>query len=282
MSRKLRESGLSLVLFVLFFVTLAVGQTLTGLHEANAEAARHGKPTKSMGEYLIGSHFWEATMKNWEFEFLQMGVYVILTVFLFQKGSAETKSLSEPEPVDRDPRTRKDKKDAPWPVRKGGFVHAAVVDTAKQGHESDGRGSPKALRNQGWHGMRYEILARVGRGQAFVVENEDGHGQQYSDVSDTLNILRDLGWRANAEQSDGWSEEAANEDRALAHVLGMCRRLESNFSMKEIVARIRRRKARVVLEFAAAWGRLIRAKIIRRCKRGLPDTYEVVEPKWAS
>jgi hypothetical protein len=122
MARKLRENGLSLVLFLLFILTLMVGQTLTGLREANAEAARHGKPTETMGEYLMSSHFWEATMENWESEFLQMGVYVILTVFLFQKGSSESKSLSEPDPVDRDPRTHKNKKDAPWPVRRGGWV----------------------------------------------------------------------------------------------------------------------------------------------------------------
>jgi hypothetical protein len=61
-------------------------------------------------------------MENWESEFFQMGWYVLLTVFLFQKGSSESKKPDEKEPVDRDPRQSKNKKDAPWPVRKGGFV----------------------------------------------------------------------------------------------------------------------------------------------------------------
>jgi hypothetical protein len=51
-----------------------------------------------------------------------MGLYVLLTVFLYQKGSSESKKLDEEEPVDRDPRKSRHKKDAPWPVRKGGFI----------------------------------------------------------------------------------------------------------------------------------------------------------------
>jgi hypothetical protein len=61
-------------------------------------------------------------MENWESEFLQMAAYVILTVFLYQKGSSESKKLAEEEPVDRDPRKSRKKKDAPWPVRQGGFI----------------------------------------------------------------------------------------------------------------------------------------------------------------
>jgi hypothetical protein len=48
--------------------------------------------------------------------------YVILTAFLFQKGSSESKKLDETEPVDRDPRASRRKRDVPWPVRRGGFI----------------------------------------------------------------------------------------------------------------------------------------------------------------
>lgn len=61
-------------------------------------------------------------MENWESEFLQMFAYVLLTAFLYQKGSAESKPLEVPEDVDRDPRLSQKKSDAPWPVRKGGLV----------------------------------------------------------------------------------------------------------------------------------------------------------------
>jgi hypothetical protein len=61
-------------------------------------------------------------MENWESEFLQMFAYVLLTAFLFQKGSAESKNPDQPEAVDRDPRQSRHRKDAPWPVRRGGVV----------------------------------------------------------------------------------------------------------------------------------------------------------------
>jgi hypothetical protein len=122
MRRFLRENGLSLVLFFCFFFTFIAGQAYTGYLHQNEELREHGRPTESLGEYILGTHFLEATMENFESEFLQMFLYVMLTVFLYQKGSSESKDPDKEEAVDRDPRQSKNKKDAPWPVRKGGFV----------------------------------------------------------------------------------------------------------------------------------------------------------------
>jgi hypothetical protein len=63
-------------------------------------------------------------MENWESEFLQMAAYVLLTVFLFQRGSSESKNPDEEADVDREPRSARDRKDAPWPVRRGGVMLA--------------------------------------------------------------------------------------------------------------------------------------------------------------
>jgi hypothetical protein len=122
MKRFLHDNGLSLVLFVLFFFTFLVGQSVTGHLHYNNEQQEHGQPTVGYVEYLGTSHFLEATMENWESEFLQMFFFVVLTVFLYQKGSAESKDPNKKEEVDRDPRKSRNKKDAPWPVRKGGVV----------------------------------------------------------------------------------------------------------------------------------------------------------------
>lgn len=122
MRKKLRENGLGLTLLVLFLVTWIFGQALAGHRESNNDRMEHGRPPEGLAEYLTSAHFLEATAENWESEFLQMGVYVMLTVFLFQKGSSESKSLDEPQPVDRDPRKFRHKEDAPWPVRRGGWV----------------------------------------------------------------------------------------------------------------------------------------------------------------
>jgi hypothetical protein len=122
MRRFFRENGLSLVLFCLFFFTFLVGQSIVGHREYNNDQQEHGQPTIGYAEYLGSTHFLEATMENWESEFLQMFIYVVLTIFLYQKGSSESKDPDKDEEVDRDPRQSKNKKDAPWPVRKGGLV----------------------------------------------------------------------------------------------------------------------------------------------------------------
>ncbi len=121
MHRVFRENGLTIVLASLFLIFWA-GQSVAGHREHNNEQREHGQPEVAFGSYLKSAHFWEATAENWESEFLQMFGYVILTVFLFQKGSLESKDPHKREPVDRDPRKSHDKRNAPWPVRRGGWV----------------------------------------------------------------------------------------------------------------------------------------------------------------
>jgi hypothetical protein len=120
MRRLLRENGLSIVLMLLFLI-FWVGQSVAGHREYNSEQREHGQPEVAFGSYLSTAHFWEATAENWESEFFQMFGYVILTAMLYQKGSSESKKPDETEPVDRDPRRHK-RKDAPWPVRRGGLI----------------------------------------------------------------------------------------------------------------------------------------------------------------
>jgi glycerol uptake facilitator-like aquaporin len=117
----LRNNGLSIVLILLFLLFLA-GQAVAGMYEYNDEQLEHGQPTVDFAGYLNTSHFVEATTENWESEFFQMFFFVVLTACLYQKGSAESKDPDKKEPVDRDPRKSRKKKNAPWPVRKGGLT----------------------------------------------------------------------------------------------------------------------------------------------------------------
>jgi hypothetical protein len=121
MRRIFRDNGLSIVLFLLFFLSFG-GQILTGHKEYNDDQQEHGQPTASFGEYLTSGHFVEATFENWESEFLQMASYVVFTIFLFQKGSSESKQPGTVERVDLVPEESRKEKDAPWPVRRGGFI----------------------------------------------------------------------------------------------------------------------------------------------------------------
>jgi hypothetical protein len=111
------QNGLLLVTFVLIAAAL-VGQVLTGWHDNNDDLQQMGLATLTLGQYLHSGHLLEATFENWESEFLQMGVYVVLTIWLRQKGSPESKKLDEPEDVDQQPDSTKP--NAPWPVRRGG------------------------------------------------------------------------------------------------------------------------------------------------------------------
>jgi hypothetical protein len=121
MRRMLRENGLSLTLFGLFLLTLS-GQIVTGYFDYIEDRLEHRQRAISFAAYFTSGHFIEATMENWESEFLQMATFVVLTAFLYQKGSAESKRIDVIEPVDVDPRGSEQKREAPWPVRRGGWA----------------------------------------------------------------------------------------------------------------------------------------------------------------
>lgn len=112
-----KRNGLSIVLLALMFLSLA-GQFLTGFQERNKELQEEGQPPMTPMKYAASGHFIQATFENWESEFLQMALYVLLTVKLYQIGSSESKDPEKKEEVDREP---KPSADAPWPVNKGGI-----------------------------------------------------------------------------------------------------------------------------------------------------------------
>jgi hypothetical protein len=124
MRRFLKDNGLSIVAIGLFLLVWMGGQSVAGMRSYNADQVEHGEAPVSYGRYLTSAHFGEATFENWESEFLQMGAYVLLTVWLRQRGSAESKDLEGDDPTEEDPRDHRTDPDAPWPVRRGGLALA--------------------------------------------------------------------------------------------------------------------------------------------------------------
>jgi hypothetical protein len=110
----LRNNGLSLALLGLFMASL-VGQAFAGWHALGEELAIHGQPAPDFRTYLSTGHFLSAVFENWESEFLQMTVYVVMTALLIQKGSPESRS---PDALPEEQSAYGPS--APWPVRKGG------------------------------------------------------------------------------------------------------------------------------------------------------------------
>jgi hypothetical protein len=85
-----RDNSLSLV-FLAFFVVALVGQAIAGWHEYNNEAIVHQQPAIDFGRYLVSSSFGNAVMENWQSEYLQFTLYILLTVWFIQRGSPESK-----------------------------------------------------------------------------------------------------------------------------------------------------------------------------------------------
>lgn len=71
-------------------------QSVTGWTQFNDEQREHDEPTISWGAYVTEPDFWEKTLQNWQSEFLALGTMVILTVYLRQRGSPESKSVGTP------------------------------------------------------------------------------------------------------------------------------------------------------------------------------------------
>ena len=117
----LRERALTIVLMAMFLLFLA-GQVFTGRHDYNNARLEHHESAITLGAYFTTGHFMEALFENWESEFLQMAVFILLTTCLVQKGSPESRQPHKTEAVDADPRQFANDPDAPWPVRRGGWI----------------------------------------------------------------------------------------------------------------------------------------------------------------
>jgi hypothetical protein len=94
MRRFLRENSLSIA-FGLLLVAALVGQAIAGHNLYNEEQRAHGGDAISLGRYLTSSHFGQAVMENWQSEYLQFTLFLLLTVWLVQRGSPESKRLGE-------------------------------------------------------------------------------------------------------------------------------------------------------------------------------------------
>ena len=115
-----RNNNLSIVIFALFLICLG-GHAVAGWLTHNDEQQQHDQPPVSFGEFLRSNEFGETVFENWESEFLQMGMYVILTVFLYQKGSSESKKHDGTDEVEEKPEEHRDDPNAPGPVKAGGW-----------------------------------------------------------------------------------------------------------------------------------------------------------------
>jgi uncharacterized protein DUF6766 len=89
-----RERGLSLFFLGLFLAAL-VGQALVGHSDFNNQQLAHQDPTISLGRFLTSSAFLVDVMENWQSEYLQFTLFILVTVWLVQRGSTESKPVGD-------------------------------------------------------------------------------------------------------------------------------------------------------------------------------------------
>jgi hypothetical protein len=85
-----RDNGLTIVLVLASLLTIG-GMFATGWVVHNDELVQHHDKPLTLLSYATSGHFLSALFENWESEFLQMSAYVVLTAFLFQRGSEQSK-----------------------------------------------------------------------------------------------------------------------------------------------------------------------------------------------
>jgi len=119
MKKFIKNNGLSITFLFIFLFSL-FAQVYFGHEEYNKELIEDSGTPVNLGSYLTSGHFVESTFENWESEFLQMGLFVVMTIFLMQKGSSESKKFDGSDEVDREPDPNRE--GATWPVKKGGFI----------------------------------------------------------------------------------------------------------------------------------------------------------------
>ena len=93
--RVLRNHSLSLF-FLTIFIAALIGQAIAGHAEYNNEQIAHMSETVSFWRYVVSSNFGQAVMENWQSEYLQFTTFIVLTVWLIQKGSPESKPVGAP------------------------------------------------------------------------------------------------------------------------------------------------------------------------------------------
>ena len=119
MPKWMKNNALSITMFGAFLIFLVL-QSVFGWHVRNEELVQAGAAPDSWAHYLRTGHFAEAVFENWESEFLQMGFYVLLTAYLVQRGSAESKKPDQDDRAADHPNEATPQ--SPRPVKVGGLV----------------------------------------------------------------------------------------------------------------------------------------------------------------
>jgi len=92
---RLYEHSLSGALFLLFTIAF-LWHTRAGLRLYNEDRLHDGEPAVTTTDYLRSSRFWFESFQNWQSEFLAIGAMVVLSIWLREINSPESKDVQTP------------------------------------------------------------------------------------------------------------------------------------------------------------------------------------------
>ena len=90
------SNSLLIVMSIIFFGSW-FAQSVTGWTKYNAVQVDHHEKVVSWLGYVGSADFWEATLQNWQSEFLAVGSFAVFTVYLRQRGSPQSKPVGAPD-----------------------------------------------------------------------------------------------------------------------------------------------------------------------------------------
>jgi hypothetical protein len=85
-----------LIVMGLIWLGTWFAHSVTSWSDYNSDQLQHHEHAISWVRFIGTSHFWEQTLQNWQSEFLAVGSMVILSVYLRQRGSPESKPVGAP------------------------------------------------------------------------------------------------------------------------------------------------------------------------------------------
>jgi hypothetical protein len=89
------KNSLSIAFILLFLMSFAL-HGMGGAKMACEENQAHGQPCESTTEFMTSADFWYQSFQNWQSEYLAVFAIVVLSIFLRQQGSPESKPVNSP------------------------------------------------------------------------------------------------------------------------------------------------------------------------------------------
>ena len=184
MRRFVRECSLSLF-FGLIFVVALVGHAVAGWKQHNAQQVADGHAQLGMTDYLASPGFAVDVAENWQSEYLQFLLYIVVTVWFFQKGSPESKELDLPG------------RESDQRQQVGGYA---------------GPDSPRWARERGWRLRVYSSSLVLVMGLIFVVSWLVQSVAGWAAFNETrLEQLQDpISWASYLLNADFWARTLQN------------------------------------------------------------------------